>query len=53
MEEKIKQINAEIEELPCWYEEEKEYDYKPINIKIHFSNTKMYFCFVLRFCKFC
>ena len=42
--EKRKNSYAEIEELPCWYEEEKEYDYKPINIKIHFDvcNSKGY-----------
>lgn len=35
--EKRKGSYAEIEELPCWYEEEKKYDYQPINLKIHFD----------------
>lgn len=35
--EKRKGSYAEIEELPCWFEKEKEFDYVPINIRIHFD----------------
>lgn len=39
--EKRKGSYAEIEELPCWMEKEdeneKEYDYVPINVRIHFD----------------
>ena len=32
-----KKSYAEIEELPCWYSEDKEYEYTPMNLRIVFN----------------
>lgn len=38
---------AEIEELPCWYSEDKEYEYIPMNIKIVLHNCSNNYKFTI------